>query len=96
MTVLFKACANCEWPEFSIKKCDSLRVYLKNRDIQPNIKMYCAMISAYGKSGAIYEAFNVADEMILLGNKPNIDVFKNLMTSCISNREYGFKYALNV
>lgn len=96
ITVLFKACANCQYPEFAIKKCDSLRVYLKNRDIKPDVKTYCAMINAYGRSGAVYEAFNVADEMILLGKRPSIDVFKNLMTACISNREYGFKYSLNV
>jgi pentatricopeptide repeat protein len=96
MTVLFLACSNCKWPEFSIRKTDSVRVYLKNRGITPNKKMYSAMIQAYGKSGAIYEAFNVVDEMLSNKIKPDIDVFRNLLCACISNQEYGFKYALNV
>ena len=54
------------------------------------------MIASYGKAGAIYEAFNCVDEMVLNGIKPTIDVFNNLLCGCISQPVYGFKYALLV
>jgi len=55
------------------------------------------MISSYGRSGALYEAFNCVDEMILNGHKPNIDIFNNLICGCISHKDVtGFKYALAV
>ena len=57
---------------------------------------YTAMIASYGKSGALYEAFNCVDEMILNGIKPNIDIFNNLLCGCISQPALGFKYALTV
>ncbi len=96
ITVLLKSCSTCEYPEFAIRKCDSIRVYLKNRDICPNKYMYGAMINAYGKSGAIYEAFNVVDEMLERGKKLHTDHFGNLLCACLSNKHHGFKYALDV
>ena len=55
------------------------------------------MISAYGRSGALYEAFNCVDEMLLNGTKPNRDIFNNLLCGCINHKnEFGFKYALAV
>ena len=55
------------------------------------------MVSAYGRSGALYEAFNCVDEMLLNGTKPNIDIFNNLLCGCINHKHvFGFKYALAV
>ena len=54
------------------------------------------MAASYGRAGAIYEAFNCVDEMILNGIKPKIDIFNNLLCGCISQPVYGFKYALAV
>ena len=96
MTVLLSSCANCQYPEFAIKKIDSMRVYMKNRDIQPNKMNYGAMVLAYGRNGAIYEAFNAVDEMVMLGLKPELDIFNNLLCACISDKDHGFKYALDV
>lgn len=52
------------------------------------------MIFAYGKAGAIYEAFNAVDEMIQNKLKPDTDVINNLLCACISQPNYGFRYAL--
>ena len=94
ITILFQSCSNSPWKEYSIRKCDSIRVYLKNRKIIPNQKNYAAMISAYGKAGAIYEAFNVVDEMIYFKLKPDVDIINNLLCACISQPNYGFRYSL--
>jgi pentatricopeptide repeat protein len=94
ITLMFLACSKSTWPEYAIRKTDAIRSYLKNRQIIPNEKNYSAMISAYGKAGAIYESFNVVDEMILNGIKPNLSTFNNLLCACISQPNYGFKYAL--
>ena len=40
VTLLFLSCSNCKWKDFSIQKTDSIRFYLKNRDIIPNTKMH--------------------------------------------------------
>jgi len=58
--------------------------------------MYGAMINAYGKSGAIYEAFNVVDEMLERSKKLHTDHFGNLLCACLSDKNHGFKYALDV
>jgi pentatricopeptide repeat protein len=81
-------------------------MFMRNHDIQPNQITYAAMISAYGKAGAIYEAFNLVDELLLSfepssmkkkKTKPlKIDIFRNLMCACISQPDYGFRYALMV
>ncbi|CAF0776090.1 unnamed protein product [Brachionus calyciflorus] len=94
ITLLFQSCANSPWKEYSVRKCDSIRFYLKHRQITPNVKNYSAMILAYGKSGAIYEAFNVVDEMIYNKIKPNSDIINNLLCACISQPNYGFRYGL--
>lgn len=52
------------------------------------------MILAYGKAGAIYEAFNVVDELIQNRIKPDLSIFSNLLCACISQPNYGFRYAL--
>jgi pentatricopeptide repeat protein len=96
MTILFWACSKCAWPEYAIRKTDSIRFYLKNRNIIPNHFGYLAMISAYGRAGAIYEAFNVVDEMLASGIKLRVDVFTNLLCACIEQREGGYLYALKV
>ncbi len=96
MTVLFLACSNCKWPEYAIRKTDSIRVYLKNRNITPNYFMYASMINAYGKSGAIYEAFNCVDEMLMNNLELKNDIIDNLLCACISDKKHGFKYALSV
>lgn len=96
ITLLFQACANSPSQEYSIRKCDSIRFYLRNRNITPNVKNYSALISAYGKAGAIYESFNVVDEMIQNNIHPDLSVFNNLLCACISQPNYGFRYALMV
>lgn len=64
VTALFTACAKYPDAEFVIHKCNSIRRYLKKNDIKMNMYNYASAISAYGRAGAIYEAFNLVDEMI--------------------------------
>ena len=119
VTLLFQACAKCEWPEYAIRKVvafflfalsvswllicyiyaiktDAIRFYLKDRGIVPNELNYAAMIQSYGRANAIYEAFNVVDEMLAHKLKPDVDTFNNLLCACIGQADYGFKYALFV
>ena len=64
ITILFTACAKTNDAEFVIRKCNSIRTFLKNKGIEMNRYHYISAISAYGRSGAIYEAFNLVDEML--------------------------------
>ena len=64
VTILFTACARSTDPQFAVKKCNSIRMYLKRNAIEMNAYNYASAISAYGRAGAIYEAFNLVDEII--------------------------------
>lgn len=96
MTLLFLACARSPYPQYAIQKTDAIRRYLSLRSIDVNTKTYSAMIQAYGRQGAVYEAFNVVDEMLAKKLKLDSSIFANLMSACLSSPEYGFKYALMV
>ena len=96
VSLLLTGCARSPWPEYAVRKTDSIRVYLKNRHIKPNLVNYQAMISAYGRAGAIYEAFNCVDELCEAGLRPDQSIYTNLLCACISQPDYGFKYAIMV
>lgn len=96
VTLLFLACSKSKWPEYTIKRIDSLRLLLKKKEIQMNHIHYCSMIQAYGRAGAIFEAFNAVDEMNTIGLKPNVDVLNNLLCCCIEQKNEGFHLALKV
>ena len=96
LTLLLLASSKIPSPEHAIKKIDSVRLFAKKKGIELNVQNYSAMIMAYGRAGAVYEAFNVVDEMIEKKIKLNGDVFSNLLCAAISQPEKGFHYALKV
>lgn len=53
------------------------------------------MINAYGRAGAVYEAFNCVDEMMTNKIKPTTDTLNNILCACIGDSNNGFKYALS-
>lgn len=96
VSLLCLALQKSSWPGYIVRKVDSLRVYIKSRQVQLNATNYAAMIGAYGRAGAIYEAFNLVDEMEALKLKLDVSTYSNLLTACISQPDDGFRYALLV
>jgi pentatricopeptide repeat protein len=96
MSTLFLACSRCAWPEYALRKIESVRFYLKDRNIVLNIIGYRSLILAYGMAGQLHLSFKIVDEMLDSGIDLDVIVFGNLLSSCISQPEYGFRNALKV
>jgi pentatricopeptide repeat protein len=94
ITILFTACSKCAWPEYALRKIESVRLYLKDRNILLDKKGYSSMIFAYGMAGQINSSFKILKEMQHSGF--NLDVINNLLSPCVSQQEYGFRFALKV
>jgi pentatricopeptide repeat protein len=54
------------------------------------------MIFAYGMAGQINSSFEILDEMLDSGIDLDDRVFGNLLSPCVRQQEYGFRYALKV
>lgn len=55
-----------------------------------------ALIAAFGKHGQLKMAFQLADEMVEVGFIPNEDTYVSLLVACHSEKNAGFKYAIEV
>jgi pentatricopeptide repeat protein len=54
------------------------------------------LIGAFGKHGQLKMAFQLADEMVEVGFIPNEDTYASLLIACNSQKNAGFKYAIEV
>lgn len=79
VTGLFMACSKTSDSEYAIRKCNSIRMLMRRNGIEMNEFNYASAISAYGKAGAIYEAFNLVDEIIENESKTST-IRKKLLT----------------
>ena len=59
-------------------------------------RTYNALIAAFGKHGQLKMAFQIADEMTEVGFVPNEDTYSSLLIACQSEKNSGFKYAIEV
>jgi pentatricopeptide repeat protein len=59
-------------------------------------RTFNALIAAFGKHGQLKMAFQLADEMAEVGFIPNEDTYASLLIACQSEKNVGFKYAIEV
>jgi pentatricopeptide repeat protein len=59
-------------------------------------RTFNALIAAFGKHGQVKMAFQLADEMVEVGFIPNEDTYVSLLIACHSEKNTGFKYAIEV
>jgi pentatricopeptide repeat protein len=59
-------------------------------------RTFNALIAAFGKHGQLKMAFQLADEMVEVGFIPNEDTYASLLIACNSEKNTGFKYAIEV
>jgi len=59
-------------------------------------RTFNALIAAFGKHGQLKMAFQLADEMVEVGFIPNEDTYASLLIACNSQKNAGFKYAIEV
>jgi pentatricopeptide repeat protein len=96
LTLLFLACSESKDPEYGVKKVDYLRLFMKEKGAIPTQITYGSIINAYGRLGAIYKAFDTADEMIANGLKPKKFIFSKLFVTCNEQKIGGFQQCLKV
>ncbi|CAF4710669.1 unnamed protein product, partial [Rotaria sp. Silwood2] len=59
-------------------------------------RTFNALIAAFGKHGQVKMAFQLADEMVEVGFIPNEDTYVSLLIACNSEKNTGFKYAIEI
>jgi pentatricopeptide repeat protein len=59
-------------------------------------RTFNALIAAFGKHGQLKMAFQLADEMVEVGFIPNEDTYASLLIASHSEKNTGFKYAIEV
>lgn len=73
------------------------KLFLFNRiEFRIEYRTFNALIAAFGKHGQLKMAFQLADEMVELGFIPNEDTYTSLLIACNSEKNAGFKYAIEV
>ena len=66
------------------------------KGIEPNALNFWAMAKVYAKWGELSTAFSVIDEAARLGHRIPEDAINQLLIACASDREAGFKHAIEV
>lgn|SRR6218665_609398 len=95
-TALFNACSNSPWPEDGLKRANDLCQLMREKEHQPNLMTYNAMVKAYAKCGDLRTSFAIVDEAITAGHKPDGACYSALLMACISDKEAGLKHAIEV
>ncbi|KAH8402890.1 hypothetical protein KR222_009141, partial [Zaprionus bogoriensis] len=93
-TSLFNACANAPSPIDGLGKAKQLRANMLEKNYEPNVKNYNAMIKAYGRCGDVQTAYMLADEMQERQLPVNAETFNFLLQACASDKQHGFRHAL--
>lgn len=93
-TSLFSACARSPWKEDGLSRANHLRTLMLEKNIEPNLTNYNAMIKVYGRCGDLQTAFEIVDEMCSKKIKIRVHTFNFLLQSCITDRKAGFRHAL--
>lgn len=93
-TSLFNACANAPSPIDGLGKAKQLRANMLEKNYEPNVKNYNAMIKAYGRCGDVQTAYTLADEMLDRQLPVNVETFNFLLQACASDEQNGFRQAL--
>ncbi|CAF4283814.1 unnamed protein product, partial [Adineta steineri] len=69
---------------------------IKSKGFRIEYRTYNAFIAAFGKHGQLKMAFQLADEMAEVGFIPNEDTYASLLIACQSEKNAGFKYAIEI
>ncbi|XP_074648171.1 pentatricopeptide repeat-containing protein 1, mitochondrial-like isoform X2 [Tubulanus polymorphus] len=93
---LFNACANSPVKSDAIQRADYLRRHMSEKNIVPAFLTYKAMIKAYAIHGEVETSFALISELIKTGYRPDADCYAMLLIACISDKETGFKRAIEV
>ena len=69
---------------------------MREKDYQPNITTYHAMIKVYAKCKDLLTAFSVVDEAHEAGLKLDGQCFAFLLMACVADEMAGLKHAIEV
>ncbi|CAG5117663.1 unnamed protein product [Candidula unifasciata] len=94
-TSLFNACANSPYPAEALLKAEHLLSYMKEKRVLPNLITVKAAMKALAICGDFSRAFTLLDET---STRLRLDgeCFNHLLVACISDKEAGFRRALQV
>jgi len=69
---------------------------MADKEYQPNLMTYRAMIKAYARGRDLQTAFSLVDEASKAGLRPDAQCYCFLLMACMSDQEAGLKHAIEV
>jgi pentatricopeptide repeat protein len=84
-----------KWHNYSLIGLFSF-IDLFSLEFRIEYRTFNALIAAFGKHEQVKMAFQLADEMVEVGFKPNEDTYASLLIACNSDKTSGLKYAIEV
>ena len=94
-TSLFNACAKSPFKDQGLVRANKLHTLMIEKGIEPTLITYQAMINAFGICGDTEMAFSLVDE-VLQKYKPNLNLLSSSLVACVSDKEAGFRHAIQV
>ncbi|CAF1482756.1 unnamed protein product [Adineta steineri] len=95
-TLLANACYRASDSSMAIECATQFLDEIKSKGFRIEYRTYNAFIAAFGKHGQLKMAFQLADEMTEVGFIPNEDTYASLLIACQSEKNAGFKYAIEI
>ena len=92
---LFNACAKSPFKEDALQRATKLRYLMIEKGFEPPLITYQAMINAFGMCGDTEMAFSLLDEA-LQKYRPSSNLLAVCLVACISDKEAGFRHAVQV
>ncbi|CAF1118895.1 unnamed protein product [Adineta ricciae] len=95
-TLLANACYRASDSQLAIDRATHLVDEMKTKEFRIEYRTYNALIAAFGKHDQLKMSFQIADEMTEVGFVPNEDTYASLLIACQSEKNAGFKYAIEI